>query len=149
MSRKSGNSRQLRGLIFLAACCFLAFFLSLPLYVRLQHCAYTEPNALLRRFSYLLTNWSWFCTLLFSGIFGISRLVKIDDVNRTKLSLVFFGPALFYLVLRQYPADGIWTFERLAGALLVLGMFLGSLWVVLIRPIWRPDEEEDKRDLEG
>lgn len=77
------------------------------------------------------------------------RFVKVDDVNRRKLSLVFFGPALFYVILRLYPDDGIWTFERLAGALLVLGMFLGSLWVVLIRPIWRPDEEEDKRDLEG
>lgn len=77
------------------------------------------------------------------------RLVKIDDVSRRKLSLVFFGPALFYLVLRLYPGDGIWTFERFAGALLVLGMFLGSLWVVLIRPIYRPDEEGDKRDPEG
>lgn len=149
MRKQSANSTHLRGLIFLAACFFLAFFLSLPLYVRLQHCAYTEPNALLRRLSYFLTNWSWFCTLLLSGIFGISRLVKIHDVKRRKLSLVFFGPALFYLMLRLFPADGIWTFDRLGAALFSLGIFLGSLWVVLIRPIYRPDEEEDKRDLAG
>lgn len=146
--RQSLSSRQLRGLIFIAASLFLAFFLTLPIYVRLQHCAYTgpEPNALLRRFDFLFTNTSFFSTLLLSAWGGLWGIVKLDRVNRTKLSLVFFGPSLFYLILRLYPAEGIWTFDHFGAALFSLGVFLASAWVVLVRPIYRPGEETDERD---
>lgn len=151
MSKQSLKSTQLRGMIFVVACFCLAFFLILPIYVQLQHCVYTgpRPSPLLRRFNFFFTNTSLLSSLFFSAVGGISGLSKLNYVDRGKISLVFFSPSLFYLILRLYPAEGVWTLDSLAAALFFLGVFVGSAWVVLIRPIYHPGEEGGKRDLKG